>query len=58
MIKRWAVIEGTTVINVVVADRDMHETHGGDAWIDITGMDPSPQPGWIYIDGEFTPPVE
>lgn len=54
--RKWAVITAGVVENTVVADRDLHATHGGDAWIEITGMDPEPQINWSYNNGVFAPP--
>lgn len=58
--KAWAVIVSDLVINTVIAERDLHATHGGDKWVDITDLDPMPQKGWTYDSNTntFTPPQE
>lgn len=28
------------------------------ACVEVTDLDPQPEMGWVYTDGEFTPPVE
>ena len=58
--RTWAVITNGVVTNLVVADHDLHLTHGGDVWIDITDVVPSPQVRWTYDanTNTFTPPQE
>lgn len=56
--RTWAVIKNGVVDNTAIAERDLHATHDGDAWIDITDMTPQPQIGWTYVGGVFSPPVE
>lgn len=51
MTKRFAIINAGTVENIAIADDPMT-----DAWIDLTGLDPQPGPGWSYADGIFAAP--
>lgn len=51
MNNRYAIIENNIVSNVVIADEEYANQQG---WIscDVAG------PGWSYVDGVFTAPVE
>lgn len=55
--RAWAVIIGGIIVNTVIADRDLHASHGGDEWVDITDTVPQPQIRWTYVDGVFSPPA-
>ncbi len=52
MSKRFAIIVADSVENVAISD-DPLDTN----WIDLTGIDPQPGPGWRYTDGAFAPPA-
>lgn len=45
-----AIIDNGVVVNIIAGS-----VPGS---IDITGLDPRPQIGWAYADGEFSAPVE
>ena len=54
MTKRYAIVDADNlVVNIVLADGpfDIDGT-----WIDLTGVNPQPGPGWTYANGVFTPP--
>lgn len=53
MTKRFAVVNNGVVDNLVISD-DALDMHG--VWLDLTGMDPEPQIGWSYVNGEFAVP--
>lgn len=47
----YAIIKGTTVDNVVVADAPLDPE-----WICVDNIDPRPGPGWTYENDIFSPP--
>lgn len=51
MSKNYAVIENTSVVNVVVSDPVYAQQQG---WIEIIG---DVGIGWTYVNGEFFPPT-
>lgn len=51
--KRWALIEGTTVANVVEQE---DQPQIGGTWVDITGLHVGP--GYLYKNGTFLPSSE
>ena len=50
----YAVIKGEEVDGIAIADAPL-ETDG--QWVDVTDMNPRPQPGWKYVNGQFEEPV-
>jgi len=50
MSNRYAIIENSVVVNVVVADAELAEQNG---WVAC----PKAGPGWSYVDGTFVEPV-
>lgn len=60
MEKRWAIVNGTDVVNSCVGGtKEFFESlpdYEGMLVIDITDMDPYPTPYWTYEDGEFKMP--
>lgn len=53
MIKTYIVYEKELVTNIILVGDDYPIT---DNMVDVTDMSPTPQIGWSYKDGEFTPP--
>lgn len=56
--KVWALVDGETIINVVVGGTPEwfaeHEDYKAYTVIDVTDMEEKPSPsGWFYKDGEF-----
>lgn len=52
MSKRFAILDAASIVeNVVLADDALDSS-----WIDLTGIDPQPGPGWSYSGGVFVPP--
>lgn len=52
MTKRFAILDASSIVeNVVLADDPLDQS-----WVDLTGIDPQPGPGWSYSEGVFTPP--
>jgi hypothetical protein len=51
MNNRFAIVENNLVTNVVIADEEYANQQG---WISCTIAGP----GWSYVDGVFTAPVE
>jgi hypothetical protein len=55
--KRYAIIVGTKVDSIVIADDPLPD---GNVWVDLTGASKEPLPQWEYIDGAFVehePPI-
>lgn len=53
MSKRFAIISAVGLVeNVAIADDPLEPS-----WIDLTGVDPQPGPGWSYSDGVFVAPA-
>jgi hypothetical protein len=50
---RYAVIKGTIVDNIAIADNPL-ETN--DLWVCVDGVVPRPGPGWSYDGKNFAPP--
>ena len=51
---RYAVINASnTVYNIAISDSPL-DVDG--VWVDLTGLDPEPTIGWLYVDGQFSPP--
>lgn len=48
---KFAIVESGVVVNVAVADGPLAEN-----WVDLTGIEPSPGPGWLYANGTFSEP--
>lgn len=55
MSKKYAVIIGNMVDGIAIADTPLDTGH---PWIDVTELNPLPGPGWTYIDGVFSLPVQ
>lgn len=53
MTKRYAILNGSTVDNIAIADEPMLDT-----WIDLTGITPEPSYGWVYEGGVFVAPAD
>jgi hypothetical protein len=60
MQKRWAIVNGTDVVNTVVGgDREFLESlpdYEGMLIVDVTDIEMYPSPYWTYEDGEFKMP--
>lgn len=50
----YAIIEGTLVDRVVVADAPLTKSKG--LWVFVDDIDPRPGPDWTYENGVFSPP--
>jgi hypothetical protein len=53
--KLYAIIKGTLVDNVVVANEPVLKAGG--VWVCLDGVDPQPGPGWSYENDVFSPPA-
>lgn len=49
----YAIIIGDTVDGIAVADSPLSDLG---QWIDVSDLNPRPNPGWKYIDGVFSEP--
>lgn len=52
----WALIENSTVVELTDIDPEGRFPPAL-VWISTAGLDPQPQPGWIYESGIFSPYV-
>ena len=54
----WVLIKDNKVENSIVWDWVSNWTPpNGFELIETTGMENAPGPGWIYVDGVFSPPI-
>ena len=51
----YAIVIGEDVDSIAVADHPLGDLG---QWIDVSNLNPRPNPGWKYINGQFTPPPE
>jgi hypothetical protein len=51
---RYAIVKGTRVDNIVIADGPLPEVGG--EWICVDDENPQPGPDWSYSGGVFSPP--
>lgn len=66
--KRFALVRGGGIVNVIVADdafiaahgAEQAEAQGGGEWVELTEArnvkGQRPGPGWLYSGGKFSPP--
>lgn len=51
---RYAIVNAANIVyNIVISDSSL-DIDG--LWVDLTGVNPEPSIGWLYVNGTFSPP--
>lgn len=59
MMKKYARIEMGKMMELFSTDKDINTLfHPLVEWVEITDLQPAPQVGWLYVDGNFSEPEE